>query len=657
MPPLEKRLHLLLATGRPPEELASALIAALDHAEPDEREPIAESLLTLDVEAGFDAVLRLLPQLEASSIRRTLEVAASPALKRALATALQSANLRRQLAVLDLIQHRGDLGLIENIAQLVDGSKDSLPDTAAGIFLSVIVQHAGPRGRGRLAPSQKAIVDRACADVIDRALAHRQFDAMFAVALLLPQSGAMVRKRLRTQDHPGAMALRSVVRRIDEPLVRRNMLHWLRIEPLDRSVLRWMHRITGADGFADLLDGGHLLLHPARRRAIRRVDRPMQCLPHLRDAVRIDERVQHRLPDLVMSLPISTSRQVAMLVDHCALPSPLARLRCALALEGPAGSGSIDAAEAMDRFTFDRDPMVVSAAGARRLHLPESPTLTVLEQLEQRAEEAVASEASLRVASASLDAFIERVQGLAPTAAHIAALACLERDRTALMQKFSERLVEGSARALRLRIIHLVRRLRIGPFVAEALLHCTNEGDAHVASAAISALDAVDAQPVRDALERLMRHHPEPRVRANAMETLSRLNRHHDRTHIELEAFDHASDNRLRANAIRSMIECGSREALARLGVMLRDDRPLHRVSALWVARQVRARTLLRTIRRVADEDASGEIRLRAARIARFLAAQRENFTDSGRRGQHAGSISATTVAPYEHRPVEALAG
>jgi len=109
--------------------------------------------------------------------------------------------------------------------------------------------------------------------------------------------------------------------------------------------------------------------------------------------------------------------------------------------------------------------------------------------------------------------------------------------------------------------------------------------------------------------------HEDPRVRANAVESLARQSRLKSRAApaviIELKADDH---HRVRANAIRAGIASAAAGPDA-LTPMLTDTRPMHRLAGVWLAGRApgqRTPELIARLGELARFDADPRVRARA---------------------------------------------
>jgi hypothetical protein len=81
-----------------------------------------------------------------------------------------------------------------------------------------------------------------------------------------------------------------------------------------------------------------------------------------------------------------------------------------------------------------------------------------------------------------------------------------------------------------------------------------------------------------------------------------------------------AANSRERANAIKAMNAMRVGAAGAQLGLMLKDERPDHRISALWTLRQVGWWSLLSEVGRLAREDSNLKVRRYALGVLRNVA-------------------------------------
>jgi HEAT repeat protein len=130
---------------------------------------------------------------------------------------------------------------------------------------------------------------------------------------------------------------------------------------------------------------------------------------------------------------------------------------------------------------------------------------------------------------------------------------------------------------------------------------------------------------LRDALR-----HTDGRVRANAVEAMATICRRGDgrldpaRATPWLERLAEQEENRLRGNAVLALLRMRRASGGEHLRAMLRDTRPLHRVSAIWAARTSRMQGAAGELLDLQGGDELPEIRTRAATALRWLGATGE---------------------------------
>ncbi len=161
----------------------------------------------------------------------------------------------------------------------------------------------------------------------------------------------------------------------------------------------------------------------------------------------------------------------------------------------------------------------------------------------------------------------------------------------------------------RLAVIAIAQHLGLAVELEEELVAAAADGDARLASAAVAALASCPPSVKGLGTVRRALGHRDPRVRANAVETLMRLD---PASCDHLRDLVAGCDNRLRANAVRALLR-RSRRAADVLRAMLRDPDPRHRVSAVWVARRERVADVAADLRRLGARDRLPEVRARAA--------------------------------------------
>jgi HEAT repeat protein len=121
-----------------------------------------------------------------------------------------------------------------------------------------------------------------------------------------------------------------------------------------------------------------------------------------------------------------------------------------------------------------------------------------------------------------------------------------------------------------------------------------------------------------DALVERLLHDGDARVRANAIEVLEAKK---STTFLPVLAQRaRAANPRERANAIKALNSMKVGAAANQLGMMLQDERPDHRISALWTLRHVGWWNLLSEVGRIARDDSNVKVKRYALAVLRSVA-------------------------------------
>ena len=604
MPPLTARLWLL--EGEPPEAVVAILAGTLRDAGKDEQLAICRALLENGRPEAAAAVITGLHQLE-PAVRKLAQVSRG-SLEAAVGLLRKRGRRQPLLNAIALAAQRADLELLPHLVGLLESRLDDVAPRAADGVIEVLVAHTGANGRRRPQEPAARAIDAAVAEAVSSHPRHRQGRVLLAACLLADRPGPRLGRILADPDHPVLFSLRGAVSRTRDLRVRRNLIRWLAIEPLAGQAARWIHQVEGTDQYADLLADGHLLLAPCRRRAIRSVSRPLQCLPDLRTAMSLPAAAQVNVVRLIRALPLSSSLRNRYLADAVALPNPVARLAALSDL------GDVpEAAAVIDRLCFDRDEAVASLAAQPALRRGGRASL-LLRRLERTPYRLLARRASAHLAAASVEGFFERWRKLQPGDRLVAGWRLATQQRGPLVGRLAAVLGRG-IRADRIAGIALARRLGLVGDLEAYLVALADDGDSHVASSAVAALadggTGRRLEAIRGALAR-----DDDRVQANALEALRRID---GRAAEPFASFTDSRSNRLRANALRALLPRHTEEGLSGLRAMITDRDPLHRVSGVWVARRCRSTRVLADLQRLADHDRFLEVRTRAAAAVRLL--------------------------------------
>ncbi|MHC4416642.1 MAG: HEAT repeat domain-containing protein [Planctomycetota bacterium] len=618
MPTLQDRLRLL--RREPPAAAASVLAGALPDAETQEREDICRALLATGLPEAVATVIGLLHRAGPPVERLVREAPLS--LSPAVSLVCRRGGRQAVLNAVDVVGERADVDLLPPLVGLLEGVEDDVAERAGETLVQVVVSHVGPDGRRPLDPAVARDIDDAVVAAVSSYPRHRRRDVLLAAAMLAARPGPGLRRILSDPDHPVLFPLRAAAARTGDPLVRGNMLRWLTHPALGGRIARRMHLIDGPDQFADLLRDGHLLLVPARRRAVRGAARPARCAPEPAAAMVLPSAVQLNLVRLISALRVRASLRSRLLIDAAGLPHPVARIHALLDL---AGRHSPQADRAVDWLCFDTVEPVAWVASQHAFDRPGGPGAALLRRLERSGHRFIARRAAAAASSSGVAAFFERWLDLRGLDRLAAAMGLLATQRLSMLTRWAEILDKGG-RQERLAAVALVRRLQLSATLEAELITAAADADTQVASAAVAAL-ADGGSNRRIAAVRVALAHQDARVRANAVEALARLDR---RATSVPGVLTHSRNNRVRANAIRAL-RCEQPEA-SRQGLrdMLADRDPLHRVSGVWVAGRTRDTRFLAQLRGLAARDQLPEVRTRAAAAARLLAHQEAAVNGAG---------------------------
>ena len=185
------------------------------------------------------------------------------------------------------------------------------------------------------------------------------------------------------------------------------------------------------------------------------------------------------------------------------------------------------------------------------------------------------------------------------------------------LQRLERRLAEGPVEQ-RVKAMQMARELGVAEELRHALVRLCTDPNPRLRSKAVGAVGAVESVPAEVLVERLV-NDADARVRANTIEALEARG---DRQFVPVlarRALD-AATPRERANAVKALHAMKVSTAGGQLLVMLRDERPDHRISALWALRQTGWWQLLAEVGRLAKSDSNLKVRRYALTVLRGAA-------------------------------------
>ncbi len=632
MPALNIRLDKLSASTKVAQK--AILREALQHACPEERVPIAVRLLALNCSHGVAACIRLLDSHP--EFFEHLVGTDQSALARGITRIVDAGHARSIEKALDLIEAIPEPILTIPLLPVLRTHDRELCDAVGAAILNTATNVLGRNGRREVAQSRMQQLENLITEALLSYERHRSVDVLLATALLHQRAGKTLSTVLNETGTPARLAVQGVPRRLEHPVVLRNLLAWMDSELLGRQVARTLHQIAEPAAIAQLLESSHLLLSPRRRRMMRNVDRAVRCLVDLSIVTTLPADAQRMLPRFVAALPLTTVRRREYCADLIAAPSPIARWRT---IELLSAHRTTVAEQAVVRFARDRNPTVAGVAAARVLHSGQTTDAAQLNALQHIANPVQARRARMFSAGRDAASFAAMCSTLKRPACLAATRRLLRTQPLALFGQF-ERMLADQHRETCLTAIFLVRRLQLVEQFRQQLCECTISDDSQVCSAAVSALaDAPDDQVFERVLALLRNQHM--RVRANAIDALSQLNRRLQPEELKEQIIEIISPhllsrhNRERANALRAWIQnapqtdTSSREhsrAIIGLRDMLHDSNPMHRISAIWVAGRSRLPLFADDLHVAAKHDVAQPVRRRAVAALQRLTARHVEY-------------------------------
>ena len=609
MPSLARRLDLL--KDESPSAVVDVLKATLISAEPAEREKICRALINTAKPAAAEAVVRYLHRLERSviPILGNGSIDLSPVMQQLVGQHKRSVTLN----ALDVI---GSLKLVGCLDLLVGLIKSSTTDSdvrqhAATVILTVVKATVGSNGRKQTDLRSVEQLDAPIADALLSYREHRFDEVLIAAAILATRPGPKLAAILADDDNPILPVLRGVASQIRRPIVRRNLINWLTISAICSQAQRQFHRLDSSAAFTDVLSCGHLLLTNSRRHAMRRLDRPLQCVVPITLAVRMPAEQQVHLVRLILNLDMRSNAKVSHLADFIALPNAAARISAVVAL---LGYESADADQSITQFCFDRDKSVAMTAANRTLLKGHKSDEALLRRIERTVHQPLVRKATRLLARVSVTNFFSRWMLMSPIDRLAAGHVVAATNRRSLQEALSDKLMTGT-RDERIAAITLVVRLQMSSALGNQLIVQTSSSDSHIAAAAVAALGEAPSIATIDSVRAALGHR-DARVRANAIESSMRM----DPSSIGLIApMVGVRENRPRANAVRALMRNKPKAGLPQLKAMLSDPDPLHRISGVWAAQRSGTLAIMSQLQKLSKRDRFTEIRSRADVAMKFL--------------------------------------
>jgi hypothetical protein len=635
--------------GRDHRAEVAGYLLALRGASEEQAGIIAEQLMDLAESPAWDAALAglagVFERLEPAKRERVLVTGHGRWGKVCLGVALSpDPGERRSVAL--LIARACDPEAMPLLADLLR-DREPLVAEAAGDGIETLAARAA-RPPSLDAATRRAI-ERVVISAAERFEQHRRREALVALVTLIDSPAALrgagpaLRALLDDAEHPVHMGLRSIFKRADGVAPRRSAWVWLAQEGVRSACLERLGQGGDALEHQSVLERGHLAHNPLRRAAL-----AAGVLGKRGPTMEVPAEVVETAPvgalgqlgTVLGAARASEERVEAALEPLLGRDEPLAGL-AALRAEDALGTHALT----LD-LCFAGSPRVARAAAARAAALAGRGAIDRGAAGRALAALARAEDPGVRgageIAAARLDV-------LALGAGAVAARELLAADRDALVRSLQAAVRSGDLRR-RLSAMRVAARLGLGASIELELLAIVGQSAEAAASKDAGAVEIVKAAAsavgvlvelaspaAQHAVSRCL-HHPDMRVRANAMDALARVGRRRGwlgtasspvaKAVVEFKAHDH---HRVRSSAVRAELIsglAGDGATVLSTGVvpMLTDGRPMHRVAGLWLAERAAVRlglgaadALAGIVADLVRRDPDGMVKVRAKRCAAQL--------------------------------------
>ncbi len=585
---------------------AQAAAEALRLARPEEVPGLADVVLEIPTAAGIAAAVQRwgdLAQEQRGALaglnREPLTEGACRAVQAATGTPRGEAVWSAALWLVDTTQD-GRLAEIARDVLLAAAERGAEVMMRRAARLLLVLAESDAAGGG--APC--AELDRAAASALARYRIHKRPEILIAGALLAERPsgcGPRMMKWKEEQDSAARLALPGALKRLSDDEVADRILAWCANPLLSMQCsFRIGALLSTAPGAAAILRTADALGDERVVAALRRAERKTLLPPADLDVQALPPEAQCGWVRWIDTFAGSVGEIVARLVSGApALTDARARLRLAAALVRCEGEPS--AAPALATLARDRNAIVARFALRQILRSRWSEDLDLLNAYGVSTSATVSVRAQGVLAGRSVEhhwAALARNGAVLP---EIARQGCnlLDESPTRFIESLRKRLAARRADSAGLALA-LVSAMRAQPGTQAAgdahwLAHVELEllalaacQDSRLAASAIRCLADVNTASARQMVRAALQH-DDGRVRANAVEALQPAEAASLAGVLSDLAQPAQEVNRLRANALRALLHVESKTAgdssatQSRIALMLRDGRPAHRASALWL--------------------------------------------------------------------------
>lgn len=612
----------------PDSSVDQAMAAALATADPQATRLIADSILQRGHPKGTIGLIlhyhRLPSDIQTSVIQRVTDFY-RPLRQVAGHTAVQG-----RANVIEIVRRSRHARLAYLLAEELRRGPTSLYTPAAEALLELAKWAASdpdPACEAYYDPVSAQFVQSAIADSLAAFAHHGRREVLFAAMQLAPRPMADVVRHFTDVRAPATEAMRILLESATDMTTRRSLLAFIAVPTLSRSAMTGV-RVAVRDGNLDeVLATGHMLKLPDVAAAISQIGDSVALTPR-QDAIHaFPPHAGRYLPTWINALPSERPAKVHTMDSLRRSPHSTVRLAALRMLMRYAEQpDSHQATSAIVPFCHDSDVRIARIALRYLTRRQYAGLHALLLKLVNSTHEQVRRLAGRQVAPIGFAKLWQSWPKLSYSQQVAAGRALIKIDPRFHVQ-LGEKLVAADLDS-RLQAMAIIRLLNQAEFFEPALIELAGNGDDMIASAAVRALGTSQSPLAASTLQRALEH-SNSRVRANAVEALhqQQYDSHVDRL-VEMSETD---DNRPRANAIGALMEMRFGDAIASLANMLNDERPMHRVSALWLVDHLGLHDMARHVAELAVEDSDANVRHRANQVVhRMIESMRSQSRSEG---------------------------
>lgn len=263
----------------------------------------------------------------------------------------------------------------------------------------------------------------------------------------------------------------------------------------------------------------------------------------------------------------------------------------------------------------DPDERIVRMAAREIVRRKPLDYENMLLQLMTNAPDSIRRVVSRCIGQAGFEQFWQRFDRLEKSTRKNAGKAMLKLLPDAI-HRLSRRLVAGPLHQ-RLKALQVAHELELSESLKAVLIQLCTDPHPKLRSKAVFVLGELPSTPTDLLLERVL-NDSDSRVRANAIEVLEAKQKKEYLPLLTTRARN--STNRERANAIKALHRMKVGTASNQLMIMLTDERPEHRISALWTLRQIGLWQMISEVGRMAKADPALKVRRYAMTVLRGVA-------------------------------------